>query len=118
MLGARRILRERSNTLPEPTLSRPRAARGQGTVCATLDLVEEVRLNCCQYLVEASCVRYMPPSLTMVEELLDYGVVLLSVAHPGRVSGTMERMYSCLGVRLPELGALLRCYGILIRLQN
>ena len=102
----------------EPTLSRPRAARGRGTMWARLDMVGEVRHNCCQFLVEAGCVRYLPYSLTLVEELLDYGEVLLSVAHPGCVSGTMERVHQSLRVCLPELGAHLRCYGILIRLQN
>src|SRR5829696_3978737 len=52
------------------------------------------------------------------QELLDNGEIFLLVAHPGRVSGTMDRVDLGLRVAPPELGAHLRRYGILIRLQN
>src|SRR5215211_3186953 len=51
-------------------------------------------------------------------ELLDDGEIFLFMAHPGRVSGAVDRVDSGQRVATPELGALLRPQKVLIRLQD
>src|SRR5215208_2600178 len=54
----------------------------------------------------------------LVEEFVDDGKILFLVAHPGSVSGPVERMHPGLRVVPPELGALLRRHDVLVRLQD
>src|SRR5215212_8635061 len=62
--------------------------------------------------------RSCPCPFLLIEELLDDGEVLFPVAHPGRVPGAAERVHPRLRVCSSKLGALLRRYDVLIRLED
>src|SRR5918994_1001238 len=59
-----------------------------------------------------------PKPLLLVEEFVDDGKILFLVAHPGSVSGPVERMHPGLRIAPPELGALLGRYDVLVRLED